>query len=79
MYKCPCCQNYTLGEKPPGTFEICNICNWEDDNVQYYDLEFKGGANDSSLKEAKKLWNNGRKFINKERAKKLEYGEIKHE
>ena len=35
--KCPCCENNTLYEKPPGTFEICPICNWEDDEVQYND------------------------------------------
>ncbi len=51
-FPCPCCKNLTISEKPPGTFEICSICNWEDDNVQYADPSFKGGANKESLNEA---------------------------
>jgi hypothetical protein len=29
-YTCPCCYK-TLGEEPPDTYEICEICFWEDD------------------------------------------------
>lgn len=53
-YKCPCCENYTLYEKPPGTYEICDICHWEDDLVQYNDPTYKGGANILCLNDAKK-------------------------
>src|SRR5260221_11498508 len=28
---CLCCGYKTLREKPPGTFDICKICDWEDD------------------------------------------------
>ena len=59
-FKCPCCENYTLEEEPPGTYEICRICYWEDDGVQYNNPDYKGGANEMSLNEAKKLFN-GRK------------------
>ena len=52
-YPCPCCNNLTLGENPPGTFEICEVCGWEDDNVQFEDPDFRGGANFESLKEAR--------------------------
>lgn len=51
-YKCPCCENKTLYEKPPGTFEICPICNWEDDVVQYNDPTYAGGANEMCLNDA---------------------------
>jgi hypothetical protein len=52
MYACPCCGFLTLSEKPPGTFEICPVCNWEDDGVQAADPTFEGGANKISLTEA---------------------------
>jgi ribosomal protein L37AE/L43A len=53
-YQCPCCGYYTLEEEAPGSFEICHVCGWEDDNVQYYAPNFRGGANEMSLIEAKK-------------------------
>ncbi|WP_078556925.1 CPCC family cysteine-rich protein [Bacillus alkalicellulosilyticus] len=51
-FTCPCCGYKTLDEKPPGTDEICKICFWHDDFVQYEDPDFKGGANDVSLRQA---------------------------
>ena len=42
-----------MGEEPPGTFEICPVCFWEDDNVQFNDPNYRGGANRVSLNEAK--------------------------
>jgi len=62
-FKCPCCENYTLLEKPPGTYEICSICNWEDDNVQCNDPNYHGGANKMSLNEAKKAFKEGRQIF----------------
>ncbi|MCV6637184.1 CPCC family cysteine-rich protein [Candidatus Albibeggiatoa sp. nov. NOAA] len=52
-YPCPCCGYFTLSEKPSGTFEICPVCNWEDDNVQYDDPNYNGGANRISLNTAR--------------------------
>ena len=52
-YPCPCCGCLTLGEEPSGTFEICDVCGWEDDNVQFENPSFEGGANDVSLNQAK--------------------------
>jgi Cysteine-rich CPCC len=51
-YPCVCCGFLTLDERPPGTFEICPVCWWEDDNVQANDVEFAGGANAICLREA---------------------------
>ncbi len=36
-----------------GSFEICRICLWEDDNVQASDPDFPGGANKMSLNQAR--------------------------
>jgi len=54
MYVCPCCEFLTLSEKERGSFEICDVCGWEDDNVQYEDSSYSGGANKVCLNEAKK-------------------------
>lgn len=51
-YTCPCCGYKTLDEKPPGTYEICKICFWEDDKVQFNNPDFRGASNEVSLKEA---------------------------
>ena len=53
-YTCPCCGYKTLEEEPPGTYEICNICYWEDDPVQFNDHDYEGGANEVSLRQAQK-------------------------
>ena len=60
-YICPCCGQHTLLEEPPGTYEICSVCGWEDDEIQYNNPNYIGGANKISLKEAQlqyKLKNN---------------------
>ena len=52
-YPCPCCGYLTLSAKPPGTFEICPVCHWEDDNAQHDDPDLTGGANRESLNQAR--------------------------
>ena len=52
-HACPCCGFLTLSELPPGTFAICPICYWEDDNVQFNDPAYGGGANEESLRQAR--------------------------
>lgn len=32
--KCLSCGYKTLDEEPPGTYDICEICFWEDDGYQ---------------------------------------------
>lgn len=54
LYPCPCCGNKTIGEL--GNYEICPICEWEDDPVQSEDPDFAGGANSPSLNEARLLF-----------------------
>jgi hypothetical protein len=53
-FACPCCGFLTLMEQPPGTFEVCPVCYWEDDPVQYADPVYRGGANQVNLSEARK-------------------------
>ena len=50
-FPCPCCRFFTLDEQPPGTYQICAMCGWEDDPVQFADPDYRGGANRPSLNE----------------------------
>jgi hypothetical protein len=52
-FACPCCGFLTLDEAPTGTFAICPVCFWEDDNVQFHDRDYEGGANVVSLNQAR--------------------------
>jgi hypothetical protein len=53
-YACPCCGYLTLEQRPPGTWEVCPVCGWEDDPVQFEDPSYEGGANQVSLAEARR-------------------------
>ncbi len=53
-FGCPCCGYQTLTAPPPGTFEICIVCGWEDDNLQFAKPDYKGGANKTSLRQAQR-------------------------
>jgi hypothetical protein len=52
LFNCPRCGQPSLDEEPPGTYEICKVCGWEDDYVQFRDPGYRGGANHESLLEA---------------------------
>lgn len=52
---CPCCESKVIGE--PGAYEICEVCNWEDDPIQSADPTCAGGANRMSLVQARIAWN----------------------
>ena len=52
-YPCPCC-GYVVFSGPPGSFDVCPICYWEDDPVQLLNLSYQGGANTVSLLEAQR-------------------------
>ena len=49
-YTCPCCGFKTLDNEHD--YDICEICFWEDDLVQFEDVDYEGGANDNSLRQA---------------------------
>jgi hypothetical protein len=48
MLPCPCC-GYEVFAEPPGSYDICPICFWEDDVVQLAFPDLAGGANGCSL------------------------------
>jgi hypothetical protein len=52
-YPCPCCGHLVFPD-PPGSYDICQVCFWEDDNVQLRWPDFAGGANRPSLIEAQR-------------------------
>ena len=45
---CPCCGKTQVEE-----YEVCDVCNWENDPVQLWKPTLKGGANNMSLNEAR--------------------------
>ena len=53
MYPCPCCGYLTMEQPPPGSYDICPGCYWEDDPAQCADEEYAGGANAVCLREAR--------------------------
>lgn len=52
-FPCPCCGYLTLAIPPPGSFVICPVCCWEDDDAQFNDQDLAGGANRVSLRDAR--------------------------
>ena len=52
-FACPCCGFLTRPREVPGSFAICPVCRWEDDNLQFADPTYASGANRISLNEAK--------------------------
>lgn len=49
--KCPICGKYEFEEYDD--FDICPVCNWENDGLQYGDHNYAGGANNLSVNEAR--------------------------
>lgn len=61
-YQCPCCGQFTL-ESPPGMYDICPICGWEDDPVQFKDSNYTGGANAESLVIVREKYKRSKKIM----------------
>ena len=60
---CPCCGYLTLSDWNSGSWEICDICNWEDDAVQFSDPGYEGGANIESLNQARERFRKSRSNV----------------
>ncbi len=60
-FNCPVCGQPTLTEER--MFEICPVCGWEDDNVQFHDPDYCGGANFFSLNQYRALWKQGKDVL----------------
>lgn len=53
LHPCPCCGFRTMREEWRGSYDLCPVCDWEDDGVQYDDPDYRGGANEMSLNQAR--------------------------
>lgn len=53
--KCPICGQTELRE-----FDICDVCGWENDLIQYNQPDYKGGANQMSVNQAKTTYQQGK-------------------
>lgn len=53
-HSCSCCGQYEFPKE--GIYEICPVCNWEDDPVQSEEHDYRGGANIMSLNEAREAF-----------------------
>lgn len=51
---CPVCGEYEFSER--GSFDICEVCGWEDDLVQEELRDETNCANQMSLNQARKTW-----------------------
>ena len=47
-FPCPACGDLVFDE-PPGSYDICGVCGWEDDLVQLRHPCLRGGANQQIL------------------------------
>ena len=54
LFPCPCCGSRVIDAS--GTYEVCEVCGWEDDPVQLADPDYSGGANAESLNAARMRW-----------------------
>lgn len=52
MIECPVCGKYKFREE--GDYDICPVCDWENDGLQLANPDEDGGANELSLNEYKK-------------------------
>ena len=54
---CPCCGQFEYEEV--NGYEVCEVCGWEDDPLQFEKPDYAGGANRLSLNEYRKKWQAG--------------------
>lgn len=56
-HKCPVCGQYEFPEY--NSYDICEVCGWEDDAQQEENPDEDCCANQMSLNQAKEAWKNG--------------------
>lgn len=61
MIKCPVCGEYEFEEEDD--YDICPVCNWENEKFQFIHPDEEGGANSMSLNEARKAWAEGKSVM----------------
>lgn len=50
-YQCPCCDYFTLETK--AGYDICPVCFWEDDGLEFENLDEESGPNKITLREGR--------------------------
>ncbi len=55
VFPCPAC-GFLVFNESAGSYEVCPICAWEDDEVQLRFPGYGGGANAESLCEHQQIW-----------------------
>lgn len=58
VVKCPVCGKHDFEEE--NNFEICEVCGWENDGIQFDDPNGTDCANGISLNETRKAWVEGK-------------------
>ncbi len=59
-HTCPVCGKYEF--EGYGSFDVCEVCGWEDDSTQENNPDEDGGANHMSLNEARAAYKEGREI-----------------
>ena len=54
MIKCPVCNEFNF--ERDASYEICGVCRWENDPLQYDDHDDDMGANPMSVNQARVQW-----------------------
>ncbi|MCD8087122.1 MAG: hypothetical protein LUE22_00840 [Oscillospiraceae bacterium] len=55
--RCPVCGKTNVTE-----YDICTVCNWENDPIQNWKPDLPGGANRMSLNQAREAWAKGERI-----------------
>ncbi len=58
-YKCKVCGMRDI----ENSYDICPYCGWEDDDIQNEKPDYMGGANEMSLNQYKKFWEENKEEI----------------
>ena len=57
-YQCACCLNYVFDEL--GSYDFCPICGWQDESLQNEYMDYGGGANEMSIRQARAAFKAGK-------------------
>lgn len=56
-HKCPVCGNYEFPEF--NSYDVCEVCGWEDDSIQEENPDEECCANQMSLNQARRAYSKG--------------------
>ena len=77
MMKCPVCEKYDF--EMEDDFDVCDVCGWENDGLQYDEPDYDGGANWVSLNKARANYKEcGKAMSETDRAEYKAYCELEY-